>query len=171
MVRHAAEAVHRSAARPLVIVTGHEREKVEASLAGLEAQFVFNPDYVQGLSTSVKAGLAALPPDCDGVVVCLGDMPRVSPAEIDRLITAFNPIEGRAICVPTRRGKRGNPVLLARRFFAELASVSGDIGARDLIAAHPEIVAEVEMEGDGVLTDIDTPQALARLAATAKIDA
>jgi molybdenum cofactor cytidylyltransferase len=98
-------------------------------------------------------------------------MPMVTAQAIDRLIAAFNPVEGRAICVPTRRGKRGNPVLLAKSLFPELSSVSGDIGARDLIAAHPELVAEVEMESDAVLTDIDTPQALAKLAATAKIDA
>ena len=171
MVRHVADAVAASGASPLVVVTGHERDQVEAALAGLEARFVHNADYAQGLSTSVRRGLAALPPESDGAVVCLGDMPMVTAQAIDRLIAAFNPVEGRAICVPTRRGKRGNPVLLAKSLFAELASVSGDIGARDLITAHPELVAEVEMESDAVLTDIDTPQALAKLAATAKIDA
>ena len=171
MVRHVAEAAQDSQARPLIVVTGHEREKVEAALAGLPAKPVFNPDYAQGLSTSLKCGLAALPAEAEGVVVCLGDMPRVTGGEMDRLIAAFNPIEGRAICIPTRRGKRGNPVLLARSLFPELAGVYGDVGARDLVAAHPELVAEVEMEGDGILTDIDTPQALARLASSAKIDA
>jgi molybdenum cofactor cytidylyltransferase len=171
MVRRVAEAVAASQARPLIVVTGHEHEKVENALAAIEAGFVHNPDYAQGLSTSVKRGLAALPAEVDGVVICLGDMPLVSAAVIDRLVAAFNPIEGRAICIPTRRGKRGNPVLLARQFFAELAAISGDIGARDLIAAHPERVVEVEMESDAVLTDIDTPQALAKLAASAKIDA
>jgi molybdenum cofactor cytidylyltransferase len=172
MVRHVAEAVQASQARPIIVVTGHQRDKVEAALSGLGiARFVFNPDYAKGLSTSLKQGIAALPKGTEAAVVCLGDMPKVAAGEIDRLIAAFNPVEGRAICVPTRRGKRGNPVLLASRLFQELANVSGDIGARDLIAAHPELVAEVEMEGDGILLDIDTPQALARLAGTAKIDA
>jgi molybdenum cofactor cytidylyltransferase len=172
MIRHVAEAAAGSQARPLIVVTGHEQEKVEAALAGLTPlpRFVFNPDAAAGLSTSVKRGLAALPPEVDGAVVCLGDMPRVTSATIDRLVAAFNPVEGRAICVPVRGGRRGNPVLLARSLFAELAGISGDVGARDLIAAHPELVAEVEIENDGVLIDIDTPQALARLAA-AKIDA
>jgi molybdenum cofactor cytidylyltransferase len=168
MVRHAVEAALATAARPIVVVTGHERERVEAALAGLPVTFVHNPDYVGGLSTSLKHGLAALPA-VDGVLVCLGDMPRVTAAELDRLLDAFNPVEGRAIVVPTRRGKRGNPVLWARRFFAEMQEVAGDVGARHLIGAYPEAVAEVEMESDGVLTDIDTPQALARLAATAKV--
>jgi len=172
MVRHVAEAVQGSQARPIIVVTGHEREKVEAALSGVGvASFVFNPDYAQGLSTSLKQGLAALPAGTEGAVVCLGDMPKVAASEIDRLIAAFNALEGRAICVPTRRGKRGNPVLLASRLFPELSSVSGDVGARDVIAAHPELVVEVEMDGDGVVTDIDTPQALARLAGTAKMEA
>ncbi len=91
--------------------------------------------------------------------------------EIERLVNAFNPIEGRAIIVPVWRGKRGNPVLWAKRFFAEMLTVDGDVGARSLFTAYPEAVSEVEMEGDAVLMDIDTPQALARLAATSKIDA
>lgn len=171
MVRHVVDALLASTARPVVAVLGHERDKIEAALAGLDVRLVFNPDYPQGLSTSLRRGLAALPEEIDGAIVALGDMPQVTGAEIERLIGAFNPVEGRAICVPSRRGRRGNPVLLARRFFAELAAISGDIGARELIAAHPELVVEIEMESDAVLTDIDTPQALAKLAATAKIDA
>src|SRR5258708_7673793 len=125
MVRHVAEAVQGSQARPIIVVTGHEREKVEAVLSGLGiASFVFNPDYAQGLSTSLKRGLAALPAGIDAAVVCLGDMPKVAATEIDRLIAAFNPVEGRALCVPTRHGKRGNPALLASRLFPGVSSLS-----------------------------------------------
>jgi molybdenum cofactor cytidylyltransferase len=165
MVRAAAEAALASQARPPIVVTGHQREEIEAALKDLNLRFVHNPDYAQGLSTSMKAGLAALPADSDGAVVLLGDMPRISAAEIDKLIAAFNPVEGRAIVVPTRKGQRGNPVLLGKQMFLELARVEGDSGARAVIAAHPDLVAEVEMDGDGVLTDIDTPQALAKLKA------
>ena len=166
MVRRVVEMLRRSSAASIVVVTGHERERVEAALKDLPVAFVHNADYAQGLSTSLKVGIAALPDDTDGTLVCLGDMPRVTAAEIDRLIAAFNPVEGRGICVPTRRGKRGNPVLWARRFFAEMQDVAGDVGAKHLIGAYPEMVAEVEMADDGVLTDIDTPQALAKLAAS-----
>ena len=119
------------------------------------------PGFHRGASTSLKCGLAALPNDIDGVVVCLGDMPLITGRDIDRLIAAFNPLEGRAIIVPTRRGKRGNPVLWARRFFAEMAELAGDVGAKHLIGEHAELVCEVEMDTDGVLVDIDTPEALA----------
>ena len=145
--------------------------KLKAALQGLPLNFVFNSEYASGLSTSLKRGLAAVPAECDGALVALGDMPRVSATDIERLVNAFNPVEGRSIIVPTRHGKRGNPVLWGRRFFSEMSDISGDVGARHLIGAYPEAVAEVEMESDGVLTDIDTPQALARLAASAKIEA
>ena len=123
------------------------------------------PTFAEGLSTSLKRGLAALPEDIDGALVCLGDMPLVTGRDLDRLIAAFNPLEGRAIIVPTRRGKRGNPVLWARRFFAEMAKIAGDVGARHLIGEHAELVAEVEMDDDAILVDIDTPEALAALRA------
>ncbi len=109
-----------------------------------------------------------MPADLDGALVCLGDMPLVTGRHIDRLIAAFNPLEGRAIIVPTRRGKRGNPVLWARRFFAEMAGIAGDVGARHLIGEHAELVAEIEMDDDAILVDIDTPEALAALRAKAQ---
>lgn len=166
MVRRVAEAAVASRAETVVAVTGHERENVEAVLSGLAVATVHNPDHAAGLSSSLHRGLAALPPEAEGVIVCLGDMPRVSAAVIDRLIAAFNPLEGRAICVPTWQGKRGNPVLLARRFLPEMQAISGDIGAKALIADYPEAVAEVPMPDDGVLLDIDTPDALTALKST-----
>jgi len=171
MVRYAVDAALAAGLAPVVVVTGHERDKVAAALAGLPVTLVHNPDYAEGLSTSLRVGLGALPSETEGALICLADMPRVSAAEFKGLTGAFDPREGRAIIVPTRRGKRGNPVLWARQFFAEMRTVAGDVGARHLIGAYPELVAEIEMEGDGVLTDIDTPQALAKLAVTAKIDA
>ncbi|HKT16688.1 MAG TPA: molybdopterin-binding/glycosyltransferase family 2 protein [Stellaceae bacterium] len=171
MVRHAVEAVLGARLSPVVVVTGHERDKVEEVLKDLPIKAFHNKDFLGGLSTSLRVGLAALNEDCDGVLVALGDMPRVTAADVAKLVAAFNPVEGRAIIVPTRHGKRGNPVLWGRQFFAEMRRIGGDIGARALIATHAEAVAEVEMDSDAVLTDIDTPQALARLAASARIDA
>lgn len=163
MVRRVAECLIASAAEPVLVVTGHQHKAVEAALADLGTIFVHNPDFAAGLSTSLRHGLAALPEDLDGVVVALGDMPRLKPRVIDKLIAAFDPLEGRSICIPTWHGKRGNPVLLARRFFAELQTISGDVGAKALIGDYPEMVCEVPVEDDGVLIDADTPAALKAL--------
>lgn len=164
MVAQVVDAVLASRARPVVVVTGHEGDRVREALAGRDVVFTENPDYAEGLSTSLRRGLRALPAGIDGALVCLGDMPQVAPQQIDRMIAAFDPIEGRAICVPTFQGKRGNPVLFARRFFEEMESVSGDVGARHLIGEVPDLVCEVEMEDRGVLLDVDTPAALSGLA-------
>jgi molybdenum cofactor cytidylyltransferase len=163
MVVRVADAVLRSKAAPVIVVTGHEAERVHAALGERKLGFVHNADYEEGLASSLRRGLSALPDDVDGVLVCLGDMPRVKPAQLDRLIAAFNPVEGRAICVPTSHGKRGNPVLWSRRFFAEMQRLAGDQGARQLIGQHHEVVVEVEMDDDGVLIDIDSPDKLLKL--------
>jgi molybdenum cofactor cytidylyltransferase len=165
LVRIAAEAALASQARPVVVVTGHQRERVEASLEGLPVRFVHNPDFANGLSTSLKAGINALPDDIGGAVVCLGDMPQVSGALIDRLAQALDPETGALIAVPTFEGKRGNPVLWSRRFFPELAALEGDVGARHLIGTYRDAVVEVPVTGQGAFFDIDTPEALADAAA------
>ena len=144
----------------VVVVTGHERERVEAALAGFDVIFAHNPDYEAGLGTSLARGVAALPRGASGAIVCLGDMPGVRVEHLDRLRDAFDPEAGAAICVATHRGKRGNPVLFAARFFIEMCDVQGDVGARHLVGAYAELVREVEMPDDGVLLDIDSPSAL-----------
>ena len=160
MVAHVARRLLASRARPIIAVLGNQAEAVDAALGKLPVERVHNPEFAGGLSTSLKRGITALPPDLDGVIVCLGDMPLISGRHLDRLIAAFNPLEGRAIVVPTRRGKRGNPVLWSSRFFPEMAALAGDVGAKHLIGEHAELVAEVEMDDDAVLVDIDTPEAL-----------
>jgi molybdenum cofactor cytidylyltransferase len=160
LVRIVTEAALASHARPVVVVTGHQRDKVEAVLGGLPIKFAHNPHYADGLGTSLKAGIAALPPDVDGAIVCLGDMPQVDAEIIDRLIGAFDPDHGALVVIPTIDGKRGNPVVWSRRFFPDLMTVEGDIGARHLIGRYTEAVAEVPFTGTAALTDVDTPEAL-----------
>jgi molybdenum cofactor cytidylyltransferase len=165
MVRIAVESALASSAKSVTVVTGHQREKVEAALAGLPVTFVHNPDFAEGLSTSVKAGIAAAPSNADGVIVCLGDMPQVDAGLIDKLIGAFDPERGALVVIPTIEGKRGNPVVWSRRFFGELSALDGDVGARHLIAAYTEAVVEVPVTGQAAFADVDTPDALAAVRA------
>ena len=160
LVRSVTEQALASKARDVIVVTGHQAELVEKALAGLNVKFVRNRDFAKGLASSVKAGIAAVPRQADGAVICLGDMPLISADLIDRLIDAFAPDRGNLIAVPVSDGRRGNPVLWARRFFSDLMVLDGDVGARHLIARHNETVAEVPVEGEGAFLDIDTPQAL-----------
>ena len=132
--------------------------------------YVHGGGYLQGSAKAYRGlasqlvrrtGIAALGKDIDAAIVQLGDMPGVTSNLLDRLMAGFSPVEGRSICVPTVGGKRGNPVLWARRFFAEMSKVEGDTGAKHLIGEHADLVCEVEMTGEAAITDIDTPEALA----------
>jgi len=165
LVRIAAEQLVASQAKPVIVVTGHQRERVERALAGLPVKLVHNGDFADGLSTSLKAGITAVPADADGAIVTLGDMPQVNARLIDRLIAAFDPQRGALVVVPTLGGKRGNPVLWSRRFFPDLMALDGDVGARHLIGAYAEAVTEVPVEDAAALTDVDTPEALTALRA------
>jgi molybdenum cofactor cytidylyltransferase len=166
LVVHAVKAALASQAIEVVVVLGHMAELVRPAIEkavapGSRLRFVTNPAFAEGLSTSVRTGIAALGPSVDAAIVQLGDMPGVGAPLLDRLMAAFNPVEGRSICVPTVGGKRGNPVLWARRFFPEMTRLSGDSGAKHLIGEHADLVCEVEMTGEAAIIDIDTPEALA----------
>ncbi len=163
MVRKVVTAALASRARPVLVVTGHQQAEVSAALANLEATVTHNPRYAEGLASSLIAGIGALPSGIDGVIVALGDMPGVASTHFDKLISAFAPHEGRAICIATHAGKRGNPVLLAAALFPELLALTGDSGARQILGQHQDLVAEVEMGSEAVLVDVDTPEALARV--------
>ncbi|HWK45778.1 MAG TPA: molybdopterin-binding/glycosyltransferase family 2 protein [Stellaceae bacterium] len=161
MVAHAVDAARGAGVSQIIVVTGHEPGDVAAALAGRPVRLVHNPRFAEGMAGSIGAGIGALGDDIDAAIIMLGDMPRVAAAELGRLIAAYNPVEGRAIIVPTRHGRRGNPVLWDRSCFAELGRLRGDVGARGLIDAHADWLAEIEMVDDHVLLDIDTPEALA----------
>ncbi len=161
LLRKVVEAALKSSASPVIVVTGSEAEIVEATLSGLTVSIMRNPDFRRGLSTSLICGINAVPEECDGAVIMLGDMPAVPPELIDRLIAAFNPEDGREICVATYHNKRGNPILWSKQFFDEIRKLEGDVGAKSLIAKNQELVCEVEASDDGPLIDIDTPEALA----------
>ncbi len=157
MLRTVVEAALATELDPVIVVTGHEREQVEAALAGIDIQFAHNAGFASGQASSVKAGIAAVPGWCDGAMVLLGDMPRICPGEINALIDAF--AGETSIVVPQFDGQRGNPVIFGRAHFPELARLTGDKGARELLSGPG--VTLVEMDSDAVLKDVDTPEALA----------
>ncbi len=161
LIAHAVDAALGSRARPIIVVTGHESEAIRIALDDRDLIAVHNPDYGEGLSSSLRTGLAALPPDATGVVVCLGDMPGITHDLINRLIDSFIDTQSNGIIVPAYHGRRGNPVLWARRFFPALGRLTGDTGGKQMIGAEPGAVIECPVDDDGVLNDIDTPDALA----------
>ncbi len=162
LIRHAVTAALGSRARPVVVVTGADADAVAAALAGLDVVLVHNPDHADGMSTSLRAGIAAVADhDVDGALICLGDMPRVTAAHLDAVIAGFDPDTDATIVVPTCERQRGNPVLWARRHFGAIAGLRGDVGARALIERHADQVRLVALDDPAILLDVDTPEALA----------
>jgi molybdenum cofactor cytidylyltransferase len=150
-----------SRARPVIVVVGHAREAVEAALANLAVTLRFNPDFADGLATSLRAGLAATPPGVAGALILLGDMPGIGAPLLDDLIRAFAAKPRALAAAPVRAGKRGNPVLLGRALFDAAMRLEGDEGARRLINALDRgQIAEVETAAEGIELDIDTPDDL-----------
>jgi molybdenum cofactor cytidylyltransferase len=165
MIARVVDNVLSSPARPVIVVTGHRAEDIRAAIGGRPVTFVHAERFADGLSASLKAGIAAVPAACRGAIVCLGDMPLVTGRMLDRLIAAHDPVEGRAIVVPIHQGQTGNPILWDRGYFPEILALAGDAGARSLLRRHMEQVAEIDMGDDAVLRDFDTVESLATLPA------
>lgn len=160
LVRVVAEAALASRASPLIVVTGHEGEAVRAALEGLDVRFVANPAYADGMSTSLRAGLVAAPPDAEGAVILLGDMPLVSAALIDALIAGFESRADALAAAPRGEAGLGNPALLARALFPDAMALRGDKGARALVAAAGARRVEIAWNGLETSLDVDDVGAL-----------
>ena len=155
MIARAAGAITK-AGLPLLVVLGHEAERVQAALAASDARFVIAPEHARGMGHSLAAGIAAALPSWAGALVCLADMPWVRPETLAALAAALDGPD--AVAVPVHDGARGNPVAWGRGWFARLAALDGDAGARALLAA----ATPTEVGADwGVLHDADTSAALA----------
>ena len=159
LVRRVAQRLAESRASATVAVVGHQAERVRDALSGLALSAVDNPRYADGLSTSLKAGVMALPVAADGAMIVLGDMPDISTTDLDALIAAFAKAGGRAVVRATHGGKRGNPVILPRALFADVEKLEGDTGARHIVEASDTEVIDVEI-GEAASVDVDTPDAM-----------
>ncbi len=160
MIRRTVEMALASGLRPITVVTGHEADAVVMALDCLPIRLVHAPDFADGMSASLKAGVQASTKS-DGVLVCLGDMPWVKPETLAAIAAAYDPSEDHIAIIPTYRGARGNPVLITSAVFAQVARLNGDQGARALFAAEPDRVVELPVDDPGILRDADSPDALA----------
>ena len=159
LIRRTAERVLASRAAGTVAVTGHQGERIAEALAGLEIEIARNAEFASGLATSLKTGIAALPEDAAGAIIVLGDMPGLTSGDLDRLIRAFEEAGGRSVVRAVHAGRRGNPVILPRSLFPDVAKLEGDTGARHLVESGAVEIVDVEI-GEAAALDVDTPDAL-----------
>ncbi|RUM07883.1 nucleotidyltransferase family protein [Rhizobium chutanense] len=157
LVRRCALTALGSDAAAVIVVTGHRRPEIEAALGGLPLVLVENPDYANGMASSLIAGLSSKRANgTDGILVMLADMPGISVAHLNALISAFRSAGGEAVVRAVSCGKPGNPVVLPRSLDQAVLRLEGDVGARDIIATSGLPVLDVEV-GDAAHLDVDTP--------------
>ena len=159
LIRHVAEAALASNARPVIFVSGHRAEEVERAIGDLDVVVARNANFAEGLSTSLRAGFAALPGDVTAAVILLGDMPLVSGLLVDRIIAAWIAHYCPVALVPVAGGRRANPVLLSRALSPEIEALTGDVGAGPFLR-NREGVVEWALDDKSVLSDIDTKESL-----------
>ena len=162
MIVHAIEAVKNSRVNKTILVTGHQREIVEKAVQGIEIEIIYNPNFKEGLSSSIKSIGHELSKDVDAGIVCLGDMPSITSTHINSLIKAFKNNPNRQIVVPIYDGRRGTPVLWGKKHFSLLVNLTGDQGAKALFQKNENNITEVQIEDNAIHTDLDTPEALER---------
>jgi len=146
-----------SAVIETIVVLGYRDEEIRKTIADKPVKIAINPDYQQGMSASIIAGLKQVDKRARAVLIALGDQPFVDSQTINSLIEAFI-ANIRGIIIPVYQGRRGNPVILAIKYKDELLNLKGDIGGREIIKRHPEDVLEVAVNCEGVLLDIDTAE-------------
>ena len=156
LVRKSAINILNSNVTSMTVVTGFDENKIVNALSGLNVNFVKNINFREGLSSSLKAGLANITPTPSAVIICLADMPKIQPEHINQLIENFDPLKGWEICIPTNNGKRGNPVLIGSRFFPYIFETNGDFGAKQIMKQHSDKIVEVEIGTSDIHFDIDT---------------
>jgi molybdenum cofactor cytidylyltransferase len=158
IIRHVVDAVCEAGLDPVVVVIRPDASHIREALGDAPVTFVENPNAGGGLSTSLRCGIEALPQACAGAAILLGDMPWVRTSTLRALTAALDHAADRSICVPVFDGTRGNPVVWSARFFPEIATLTGDAGARGLLARYPAAVHDVMVDDAGVLRDVDTAE-------------
>ena len=157
LIAQAVDTLLESEVDEIIVVLGHEADKVKEKLRGKQVTFVENSNYRQGMGTSIRAGLGAVSSGATAIMIYLADQPLLEPEDVNRLIGAFAEArdQGKSIVVPFFHGQRGNPVILDSSYKEAILEVVGEVGCKRVIKRNPDKVLVVEMETDHVVRDVD----------------
>ena len=144
-----------SAVDEIIVVLGYRAEEITKTITTKPVKIAINPNYREGMSTAITAGLNLVAGQSQAVMLALGDQPLVDSQTINRLIGQFYNHD-KGIVIPTYQGKRGHPVIFAIKYKPELLELKGDIGAREIIKNHADDTLEVAVDSEGIISDIDT---------------
>ena len=157
LIAHVAQTALDARLDPVIVVIGHRAGEMRAALQSLAVIVVENPRWPDGMSTSMHAGLSALPADVDAALFLLVDQPRITADYLRAMVAAYR-ASRKPIVVSAFQGKRASPTLFDRSLFDQLRRITGDVGGRAVIDASPNLVAMVEADDEATLLDIDTPE-------------
>jgi len=159
ILEHVLENLQASRVGEVILVLGHEAERIRQKVPAQKIMVVINPRYEEGMSTSLRKGLMAMDKKAEAFMVVLADQPAISKGILNRLIQSFEQARAeKSIVLPTYRGSRGHPVLFSTKHKKEALGLKGDVGCRQILVDHPEDILEIEVDSDAVLYDIDTPE-------------
>jgi len=155
IVEQAIDNLLSAAVNEVIVVVGYRAEEVIKSIVGKPVKIAINPNYRQGMSTSIIAGLNLVDSRAQAAMLTLGDQPLINSQTINRLIEEFHNHD-RGIAIPTYQGRRGHPIIFAIKYKEKLLELKGDIGGRQIVKDHPDDILEVAVNAGGIITDIDT---------------
>lgn len=161
---HVLQAFAEAPVKEIIVVTGAQHERVAALVDRQDdVRAVHNPDFSSGMASSIRRGICAAAPKAAGYALCPGDLPLLSPHTVDRLCRAFASQTAPRIVAPTNDGQQGHPVIFGASFREALLDLEGDRGARGLLHSNEAPLTRVSVRDDGILRDVDTPEALKRV--------
>ncbi|MBB5576994.1 molybdenum cofactor cytidylyltransferase [Rhizobium paranaense] len=160
LIRRSAIIASNCKSHSVIVVTGYRHRDIAGSISDLPVTLVHNPAFPSGMASSIAVGVAAAEAyQPSGIMIMLADMPALTGADLDSIISAFRDHEAACIIRAVAGGKSGNPVVFPSTIYHELKSLNGDKGARELIRGSSLPVIDVEI-GEGALIDVDTPHAI-----------
>jgi len=155
VLEHCLKVLLRSRAGEVIVVLQESKGAIGEAGKSPKVKVVNNPDYLEGMSSSIRKGVRVADPKSAGILIAFGDMPFIRPQTINALIRAFEKAK-RRIVVPMLHGRRGHPVIFPRTYEGELLRLEGDTGGRAILMKHPEAVLTIPVQSEGVLRDLDT---------------
>lgn len=156
-VEHCVDNLLASEVDEVIVVTGHRDREVQDALRNRPVRFAFNPDYGSGMSSSIKCGLEAIGEGVRAMLVALADQPLINSRVINQVVEKYRK-DGPLIVVPTYDGRNGHPVIFDLKLREEILRLDPAVGLRQVVHAHEDATARVEVASEAVLMDCDLPE-------------
>lgn len=160
-VDHLCQIVQHPRIGILRVVLGAKAEEIRRGIRVDPAMIVLNEEWESGQLSSIHAAIRNLPPGTEGLILCPVDHPLIAPKTITQLIATLE-AGGKTIALPTYNGRRGHPVIFRASLYDALLAASPELGARQVVWSNANAVAEVTVEDEGVVLNLDDPETYRR---------